>query len=884
MIMKKMFPQPEKERSEWLNLNGEWEFSFDAPVYDRKINVPYPWGSPLSGISESKDGRGFYRRAVKWSPEGDRIFLVFGAVDYTCEVIVNGKTVASHRGGYARFDADVTDVWNRDGENIIEVAAEDDTRNDKPAEKLGQGNDKNGHTYGKQGYGDARGIWQTVWLETRPSAWIEDIFVRTALDGTVTFSLDIGGSGASMADADFGGAFASAEVIDGKAEISVKVDDPLLWTPEEPNLYYGSLVLHVGEKTDRVSTYFGIREIGTGVFGEHGNRYITLNGKPYFLNGVLDQSFNPDGYFTLPTDEDCMDEILRLKRIGVNMARIHIKAEEPLKLYFADKLGLLIMEDLPCFWGEPLSDTREQYERELEWQIKRDRSHPSIFYWVVFNETWGLFSDIEGADGKITRVYTDETAKWVEKCYNKTKELDPTRLIEDNSAVCRDHTVTDVNTWHFYTNGYEKVKKVVSDFCKGAYVGSPENYKEGYTMADVPCMNSECGNVWGIDGNAGDSDISWQYRYMINEFRLHDKLCGFVFTEFHDVINEFNGYYKIDGSDKDFGYEEYGTSLRDIHSQDYLGADFPPMKTVKPGDTVVLPMFGSSFTDERHGRTLDVCWELKLSDPILGDVVADAGDYQIIWKGYGEFDAGAIRVDIPEHDGTAALSWTLFDGDEKVMSNCVLFDVEGEREDVLTVEPTALTALGFGKTVNAMGGSKVSGLGAGEFTMEVNTADIPGIDEAASLGLYLEASTRVTLSRDFPEKHDENRIDLNYMLGYRCDAGMNRNTFPQTDETMNPGTLEILCDGKKICETVLPDCPADSRGALSHHYQANDRLLDEAGTYGTLVKVMFPSKLLLALKRKDSFTLTFRMKDDAGLSLYGRKSGRYGIGIVLSAE
>lgn len=104
MIMKNAFPQPDMRRSEWLNLNGEWDFSLDSPVFDRKINVPYPWGSPLSGIEDDKDGTGYYRRVVRWSPKGGRVFLIFGAVDYDCDVKVNGKELGSHRGGYARFE------------------------------------------------------------------------------------------------------------------------------------------------------------------------------------------------------------------------------------------------------------------------------------------------------------------------------------------------------------------------------------------------------------------------------------------------------------------------------------------------------------------------------------------------------------------------------------------------------------------------------------------------------------------------------------------------------------------------------------------------------------------------------------------------------------
>ena len=864
-VKKTQFPQPNKQRNEWLNLNGPWAFSLDEKKYDKTIEVPYPWGSPLSGISEEKDGTGYYRRTVSWDPSGARIWLVFGAVDYTCEVRVNGTVVGTHKGGYNRFEFDITDCFDRHGDNIIEVDATDLSAKTQ--------------TYGKQGYGNARGIWQTLWLEARPEAFIDNFFVKTKLCGAVSYEIDcVGAADGMTVTANFGDIKASAEVKAGKANIEFAIEDPRLWTPEEPNLYEGTLTL--GD--DTVSTYFGIREIGTGKFGANDRNYITLNGKPYYINGVLDQSFNPQGFFTLPSDDDCRDEILRLKRIGINMARIHIKAEEPLKLYYADKLGLLIMEDIPCFWGDPVAEAKEQFEVEMEEQIIRDRNNPSVFYWVVFNETWGLLHTVEKEDGTKIKEYRPETAEWVVKCWNRAKALDPTRLVEDNSPCRWDHTVTDVNTWHFYSNGYERVKGVVDKFCDGAFEGSRKNYYEGYTMADVPCMNSECGNVWGIKGNAGESDISWQYKYMMNEFRRHDKLCGFVFTEFHDVVNEFNGYYRIDNGDKDFGYDLYGMTLKDLHSQDYLGCDFAPMTTVKAGDEITVPLFGSSFTDVHHGKELWIDWQLTCLDPLDGDFIVGEGEMPVTWSGYGTFPAGEITFTVPEHDGVAILSFGLYTDEEQIMQNAILFDVAGQKQEALVIAPAALSS-SFDKTIpTAMG--KVSGLGKGSFTTRINTADIPDFADADSLRLIFEASTRHPMSHDYDDGTGAGNIDMDYMLGYRCDPGANRNSFVQTDARKWGGMLEVAIDGEVIDTIYLSDDPADSRGTLSHHYQPVDDLLEEAGTYGTLCDIKIPSALFLKLRDRDSFEVTFSMKDEKGLSIFSRTSGRYGLGVVFRAE
>jgi hypothetical protein len=195
-----------------------------------------------------------------------------------------------------------------------------------------------------------------------------------------------------------------------------------------------------------------------------------------------------------------------------------------------------------------------------------------------------------------------------------------------------------------------------------------------------------------------------------------------------------------------------------------------------------------------------------------------------------------------------------------------------------------MTVSGWKRSFTAQEGNKLNGLGSGEFTAEISVADIPEIADADNLRLSFEASTRAPMSHDFPDGKAEDKADLNYMLGYRCDPGANRNSFPQTDPYANPGLLEVLLDGEKIGTFYLADCPADSRGALSHHYQAVDNLLDEAGSYGYLCETMIPSALLLKLKQKEKATLTFRTDADSGLSLFGRRSGRYGIGIVLRAE
>ena len=323
-------------------------------------------------------------------------------------------------------------------------------------------------------------------------------------------------------------------------------------------------------------------------------------------------------------------------------------------------------------------------------------------------------------------------------------------------------------------------------------------------------------------------------------------------------------------------------TLKDLHSQDYLGCDFAPMTTVEPGDTVEIPLFGSSFTDARHGKLLTVDWQLVCKDALEGDFLADCGAINVVWSGYGTFPVGSIELEIPEHDGIALLSFALYDGDEKIMQNGILFDVQQDREDALCIEPAAFES-SFELTIPTSFG-KTSGLGAGSFSAAIDPSAIPGWADADSLRLVFEASTREPMTHDYPAEEAVSSIDLNYMLGYRCDPGANRNSFPQTDINTWGGMLEVAIDDVVIKNIYLEDDPAESRGCLSHHYQPVVNLLEEAGTYGTLCDIQVPSWLLLKLKEKDTFTLTLTMKDEKGLSLYSRTSGRYGIGLVFKAE
>ena len=858
MIPKPEFPRPDRERKNWMNLNGQWDFRLvpegvdenSLEGFDRKITVPFSWVSPLSGIGENVKGVGWYRRFVNF-PAGERLFLCFGAVDYIADVYVNGQHVCRHQGGYNQFDIDVTSVWH-EGDNEIVVRAED-YRNET-------------QTYGKQGYGDIQGIWQTVWLENRGASYIDFFRTVTKISGDVIITANVCAPDGETVAACFDGQTVSAAVQDQKAVIEIHLDQPRLWSPETPNLYEGTL--SVGG--DTVYTYFGVREI------EAKDGRILLNGEPIYINGTLDQAFHPQGHFTYPTDQDMHDEAWRLKRLGLNMARIHIKCEEPRKLYWMDKLGILIMQDIPCFWGEPNEAARAAYEAEWPHEFDRDYNHPCIFAWVMFNESWGLRSGLD--KDRHYREYLKETQEWVRSVYLRAKENDPTRIVEDNSPCYWDHVQTDINTWHFYINTYESVRKHIQKVVKNTYEGSKFNYIGGNKQNGAPLMNSECGMVWGVDGSAGDSDIAWQYRYMLNEYRLHSAINGFIFTEFHDVVNEFNGYYRIDNTDKDFGYQDFcrGMTIRDLHSADFLALDCPPCKTVKAGAKAQIACALSSFTGAHRKKGLRVEWELWY-DGTEGRISADRGEFKI-----GKYETGCnpldpIRVKLPKENCVAVLSVYLICGGEVISRNFTTFDVRAELPENVAEIPVADGASeGFRHRWTALGGDKLCLGGEGSVSFEIPVeGGLPG-----DITVSFEAGAKRVLTKDC--KDHDSKQDLDFMRGYLVDRGAFKNSYWMTDEDLPLSHMTVKVDGVEIARHTLTGDRADARGILSWHYQAEERKLDEAGSYGELVTLRIPSRLIPAIAQKGSFTLT--LEADNGLALYGRNAGRYGLGLQTKID
>ncbi len=876
-IPKPEHPRPDYQRAVWLNLNGAWAFDFcdevgappSAADLHRTITVPFSWAAPLSGVGENRRGGAWYVCTADFAPpEGERVFLCIGAADYHTRVYVNGAYVGEHIGGYGAFSFDVSEAWHQ-GPNILQIHVTD--------------TDEMSQTRGKQSYGEIRGLWQTVYLEARPATHIAALRLRPHSDGEMICQLDVTADAAADLPLllSFGPKAtrrATVSVREGRQTIEtvLRIDDPLAWSPDNPHLYEGVVCLGA----DAVNTYFGYRTVGYRKMDGREHPWITLNNVPVYLNGTLDQSFHPTGYFTLPSEDDVRMEAQRLKDIGLNYVRIHIKPEEPRKLYWLSKLGVMVMQDMCCFWGEPTPEARSRWESECRETIERDFNHPCIIAWCVFNETWGLFTKQEGG----MRLFTKDTQEWVRAMYRLAKDLDPSRLIEDNSACNNDHVESDLNSWHFYLNGYGRVRDEVRSRVLSAVPGSHANYIGDNLVQDVPFMNSECGLVWGVDGSAGDSDLAWQYRYMLNEFRKHDKMCGFVFTEFHDVVNEWNGYYRIDNEEKDFGYGAYvpGMTLRDLHAKDFIVIDAPPCRTVGAGETWRVPLFYSCFNPASRGKTLALHWTLTYEGPD-GAHETSCGVVPVPVSSFGVAPLPPIDVTMPGEAALAVLGVSLLDAEETLTRNFITFDVRGPQPDTLAIRPCDGVAAGFDFDHALLQGHKRCLGGKGEISWNVD-ARFLRIAPHNAVELVFEAAARQTYSKDV-NAAEPKQSEGDYMQGFRALSGKNRNTCYMTDTLLHPSAAEVLLDGALVAAIDLPDDPADARGALSWHYQETDRLLDDAGSYGYVFRIRLPQDAVAALAQKGGGRLTLRVPQAregfGGLSLYGRNAGRYPFDILL---
>lgn len=897
-------PRPDIRRDPWVNLNGSWDLVFDPcdrgivgkwfrgdVVFPERITVPFPWGSKLSGVEDRAD-IAWYRRTVTvnrgWANK--RTFLIIGASDWQTDIWLDGHPLGRHQGGYTPFEFELTPYLKYDQPQTLVVRVDDKRR---PFT-----------LYGKQHYGNARGIWQTVYLEARGDTYLDHIaFVPDIKRNLVRATAYLPNKAphdlklSVTVHSDKGKQSVEKIIPAGQTSLATEISIPnaRLWTLDDPYLHKAE----VRVENDRVETYFGMREISIRDLPGTDYPYVALNGKPIYLQMALDQSYHPEGFYTFPSDAFMRREVERAKQIGLNGIRPHIKVEIPRKLYWADRLGVLVMADLPNNQDPPCEAAQRESEYTLREMIKRDFNHPAIFSWAIFNESWGLRSE-RIVDGNKKKVYLPQTQAYVATVYRLAKSLDPTRLVDDNSIHswwCAAHTHTDLNSSHDYLMGceWEKRLKMRTEL---SYEGSTFQYGEGYRQGHVPSLNAECGNVWGYKGTTGDVDWSYDYHRMVNTFRIFPEMAGWLYTEHHDVIKEWNGYWRYDRSLKFTGVEDWvaGMTIKDFHAPVYISTGNEICRTVEGGQAVTVPLVLSSMTDHPLGNRLTMDYELWFTNAVAEGVCLHKGQRALPYRPYIQEILEPLLLTIPDQPGLGLLKLYLKDAGGNILHrNFMHFDVHADRPvpgvDVVTLAPREFSEQSWSlKQWDVFDGLKVNGAGLGFFEYSFTLPNAFNATPPESVTFLAELSAKAFYIKDMNEAEKRQRgLDLNF----RRYPDSNPNAYPMTDEATFPSTIDIHVNGVKVETVTLPDDPADHRGVLSWHRQVipEPRLdqtnldnwwytlngtLNEAGSYGYLVRVPIP-RTLFDRKAEGSKTLVVRLQTsgEGGLAVYGRHFGRY---------
>src|SRR4051794_7202060 len=561
--------RPQMTRPDWLDLTGPWGFAFDdtsvgmgqhwqrrEDVFDRTIQVPFPFESPASGIGDT----GFhqvvwYRRTVTLAPARPdrRVLLHFGAVDYRAHVWVNGQAVAYHEGGHAPFTADITSVLEASGEQVIVVRAEDaplDLR--QPRGKQDWQREPHAIWYDR-----TSGIWQPVWLEDVPDTrirnlnWTPDVDHR-GLDLTVRLRSDhprkrhlklrvvLRQGGRLLADDTY-----AVQATETQRRISIVESDmsighsDLLWTPEHPNLIDATVTLmEDGEVIDEVGSYTALRSLAAS------RDRLLLNGRPYYLRLVLAQNFWPESHLAAPDGEALRREVELIKELGFNGVRLHQKVEDPRFLEWCDRLGLLVWAEMPAAY-EFSSQTIGRVTREWMEVLERDASHPCVIAGVPVNESWGVPALERSA----------EQQDFVRALYHLTKSLDPERVVIGNDGW--EQPVTDVLTVHDYTSKGEVLRERYGS--RAALAETLEHTQPSYRTIllpgagrnEAPVVLSEFGGITlDVDNRDGwkgygavhsPEQLLQGYEDLVCALLTSPVVFGFCWTQLTDTQQERTG-------------------------------------------------------------------------------------------------------------------------------------------------------------------------------------------------------------------------------------------------------------------------------------------------------------------------------------------------------
>jgi beta-galactosidase/beta-glucuronidase len=554
-------------------LNGKWEFAIDVLglalrpeeiAFSTTIRVPFAPEAPLSGIGETGLYKAcWYRRQVNIPgdlAESERLVLRFGAVDYEATVYLDGVPACSHEGGYTPFAVDITDYVRGKGEVTLAVRVQDDPLDlAKPRGKQ----DWQLHPHSIW-YPRTTGIWQTVWIERLPEThvqslrwtaslqrWEIGLEVRVARGKHPALRLAVVLRVGEVVLADDTYAVTGDEVQRRIALSDPGIDDfrnLLLWSPDMPTLITADLRLveESGKVLDHVQSYTALRAVAV-----QGDRLV-LNGRPFPLRLVLDQGYWPDGGMTAPSDAAIRRDVELVKQMGFNGVRKHQKLEDPRYLYWADRLGLVVWEEMPSAYR---FTSRSIQRIATQWidAIQRDLSHPCIICWVPFNESWGIPNLPDNAAER----------HYVQSMYHLTKSLDPSRPVIGNDGW--ETTVTDIVGIHDYDSDPSRIAQryftydLLPKTLQRERPGGRILILEGHSASSLPIVLSEFGGIalarsdepaWGYSRCRSAEELATRYAALLEAVARLQVFAGFCYTQFADTYQEANGLLYSDRTPK----------------------------------------------------------------------------------------------------------------------------------------------------------------------------------------------------------------------------------------------------------------------------------------------------------------------------------------------
>ncbi|MBN2022918.1 MAG: hypothetical protein JW809_08985 [Pirellulales bacterium] len=889
-------PRPDLRRDTWATLNGPWQFRFDPddcgldekwwtdPAgMDRRIIVPFCWSSRASGIADQSGQKIGWYHCRCTAPEawrGRQIWLRFGAVDEEATVWVDGIEVGRHQGGSAPFEFNVTQQAEPGRQTSVVVRV--------------RGAGQSRHAPSGQTHAPTDGIWQTVWLEARPVRHVRDVRLvprRIGTEWSLEVEVDVVGPDGSaqieLVSPD--GAFPEQKATltiqggAGRGRSSILVPNATPWSPERPRLY--DLDVHLkdvraaggGGDEDVVHTYFGLRIIERGDPAGAGRPMVLLNGEPIFLRGVVDRSTNPEGLCTAPSEAVLRRDVEIARRLGVNLLRTGATTQEPRRLYWADRLGILVMADVPATWSADAT-TQESRQEAVCAAIRRDRNHPAIVAWC-------LVGDVGQRGGRDAKA--DEAARqWAQRLRSEIKErVDPTRLVGDDDPLSRKAAGKDFGMWRLLLDDYTEARQHVERVVRGL-ISREADRRSGSTPTEPPLLLCQYG---GVVPGGGDRDVSWSFRYLTTLLRQFDLIQGYVYNELTDVEWEHDGLVNYDRTSKEFGYGAFvtGMTVADLQGADFVGYDAPPLLVLAPDETFTLPVFVSHYSSRREAPRLR--WQIVGMDDLGQDESTEPRQMQTTWRPHCVTFQKSMTVAVPSRRPfVGALTLELLDDrGDRIAANYVNLivrpsgapadaagasprqsprvEVLGRRLVALRFSPDDFSAFRADQPMTHWLTPRSRFFGYGHCEVEYRIALPEFVRDAVPV--------QVVLMAELATKARDERLDW--------PAQRRESDCPQTEHRKYPGKIAARLAGKPLWRFDLPDDPADSRGVLSHEQRW------QHGSYGYLVHqrvdLFGEAAFRDQWRSSDNVPLVFEAVEDEkdgkpvahGLSLFGERLGRY---------